>query len=103
VVDSKNHAFQCAESDDKRFTIPFEQGKKLECLSPYDTEDFLKACKKGYVIEVKLCKFYVGEEFICKDVDGSSSSITSEEAENYFCLTAQHRKRVIERCKNQSF
>jgi hypothetical protein len=81
--------------------MSLKDGKKLQCASPEDTEYFFKACKRGEVVEVTQCSFQEGNQFICKDVMGEINSVNIAEMDNYFCVTPQHRKRVIDRCLNQ--
>jgi hypothetical protein len=99
IVDEKREGFQCVSYKDKEYYLPFLRGSHLLCSSPYDTEDFLKACKKGQVLIVTLCSYDLeNKDFKCKDKKGQEFHISSKQAENYACFTSQHRKRIIERC-----
>lgn len=101
VVDSASHGFQCSENGERQFFLTLDSGKDLQCTSPAEIEIFLKACKQGTVVEVSLCRFQIEDQYICKDPLGKESSLHFGEMDNYFCLSEQHRQRVIDRCKNQ--
>lgn len=81
--------------------MPFEKGYNLECASPEDTEYFLNACKRGEVVEVTQCRYKDPFNFLCKDVLDKYMETPMKEMDGYFCMTPQHRERVISRCKNQ--
>ena len=100
VTDVNNLAFQCSENGERQFSIAFEQGYSLECTSPEDTEYFLKACKKGEFVEVTQCRYKDASSFLCVDVTNQSLEIPMQLMDNYFCLSSQHRSRVIDRCRN---
>jgi hypothetical protein len=73
-------------------------GIDLICASPQDSEDFLKECKAGKVIEIPLCSYAPHEAaFLCAFY-ASKTSLTPEQADNYFCLLPKDRKRLIQRC-----
>jgi hypothetical protein len=98
LVDPPSYGFQCSENGTKEYFLPLKDGKDLECMAPDDAEYFLKACKRGEVVEVTQCKWNLGNQFLCEDVMGERFPMYIDELNNYFCMSAQHRKRVIERC-----
>lgn len=100
AVDVANSAFQCSDNGERQFEMPFEKGYNLECSSPEDTEYFLKACKRGEIVEVTECRYKDEEKFFCVDVTNQSFDMPISLMDNYFCLTPQNRKRVIDRCRS---
>jgi hypothetical protein len=98
-VDAPTAHFECSDAKKKTFEMDLSGGKDLLCASPFDTETFIKACKQGNVIDIALCHFTGDDLFDCKDGDKDYQKHLAE-VNNYFCLTEQHRKRVIDRCKN---
>jgi hypothetical protein len=98
VVDAQYQMFQCSENGEREFSIPFEKGYLLECASPEDTEYFLKACKRGEIVEVTECRYKDPSFFYCTDVTGEGFDLPVMLADKYFCMTPQHKKRVIDRC-----
>jgi hypothetical protein len=100
IVDSKNDGYQCVNYKKKEYFLTFPEQLDLVCASPYDTEAFLKACKAGSVLTVTLCSYQIESgQFQCQDPLGKTFLLDVDKADNYLCLSAQHRKRVIERCK----
>ena len=97
IVDAVSHGFQCANKDDSSF-IKFEDGKKLLCTSPEDTEAFMKACKNHKLLEVTVCRFDIST-FLCMSPQGNETHLLPAQADNYFCLSIKDRKRLIERCR----
>lgn len=97
VVDAKNELYQCADHKDRKFSLPITT--ELECLSPYDMEAFLKACSKGKLIPVTICR-YSNYNFVCQEPSGQQYPISIPSADNYVCVSEQHRKRIEERCGN---
>jgi hypothetical protein len=102
VTDVQSMSFQCSDGEIE-FSYPFEDRPDLECASPSDTEYFMNACKRGEIVQVTQCKYEDSIRFLCRDAVGRVFDIPVEEANNYFCLTPQHRNRVYERCRNILF
>jgi hypothetical protein len=103
VVDSKNSGFQCVKYPKERFFLPFEKGEYLQCVSGTDLELGLKACKEHEPIPpLTLCSLdYVRNKFFCQLQTASAGYyIDVEKADNYFCLSEQDRRRILERCKS---
>jgi hypothetical protein len=100
VVDAPNRGFQCSENGTKDLFVPLEQGQILKCLSPWDTEYFLKACKRGEIVEQTECSYVEDlDRFQCVDVLGKIYFLDIMEADNYFCLSPKDKRRVREKCK----
>lgn len=97
VVDSKLSGYQCVYKK-KEFFTPFEKSGDLKCASPLDTEEYLKACKKGNVLIVTLCSFVKGE-FECVSPIGGKVTVPASEVDNYFCLGEKDRNRIQHRCE----
>jgi len=74
-------------------------GQDLGCNSPQDTEHFLKACKRGEILKLTECHYEKEDQFLCTDILGKSYFLNLLEMNNFFCVTAAHRFRIIERCK----
>ena len=100
VVDAPNSLFQCSD-DKKQFSKTLEEGRNLKCSSPAETESFLKACKQGKVLDMTLCTYQHSIEFSCIDPQKNEQMVSLDDVDNYFCVTDQHKKRIIERCLNQ--
>lgn len=103
IVDAPNYGFQCADSDSnkKDYFLPLSEGKHLRCMSPEDTESFLKACKQGQVVEGTECIFEEGNQFVCRDLLGREYPLVVDEADNFFCVSKLHKERIIDRCENK--
>ena len=102
VVDIQNKGFQCLKYPKTKFFLPFGLGLDLGCSSPQDTEEFLKACERHQIIEIPECHLTALEDhFEC--IDGNEKfSLELEEADNYFCVNELNRRRIIDRCSEQS-
>lgn len=100
VVDAAHDGFQCADNKKKWF-ISIKEGEDLECISPSDLEDFLKACKEDHrAIPVTLCRLdLANNDFECSPPVGVGFIKSIVEVDNYFCVTEQSKKRIIQRCK----
>lgn len=101
VVDVKNQAFQCVTYPKAKSVVPFSKGLKLECASPGDVEDMLKACKNHEILQVTYCTLDSDlKGFTCKPPSGPSFFLDVNNGDNYFCMSDQDRKRTLERCKS---
>lgn len=96
IVDAVHRVFQCAKGKSNR-ALPLAQGVGLKCASPPDTEEFLKACKQGTLLQVTQC-VYTDQGFLCLDILGHQKIISISDADNYACLNDQDYKRITERC-----
>lgn len=100
VVDVKSEGFQCVSYPNTRYFLPLKDGEDLECVSPSDLEDALKACKNHKVLPVTLCELRFAEsKWQCATPSGSSYLLPLEKADNFFCMSEQDRKRVLQRCE----
>jgi hypothetical protein len=97
VVDAKANGYQCVYKK-KEFFLPVEKSGDLKCASPWDTEEYLKACKKGNVLLVTLCG-YVKGEFECVSPHGGKVMLPITAVENFFCLSEKDRNRIQHRCE----
>jgi hypothetical protein len=103
AVDSPNESYQCVQYPDFRFTLSFaeSEGYGLKCVSPYDLDAGLKACKKGQPIPVyTLCELdFVRHKFFCQRTDMPFGYFVDiKKVDNFFCMNDYDRKRIIERC-----
>ena len=100
AVNVAQQGFNCV-SGSKKFNLTYAQGINLNCISPYDAEDFFKACKGGTVLPVTQCSVNLkAGGFLCTKPDASTYYMAFNVADNYFCVSAQDEKRIIERCHN---
>lgn len=89
------------EESKSGFFTPFEKGKDLLCASPSDTEDFLKECKNGRILTIPLCTYEESTKwFHCDDPKGIYYKLETSQADNFFCLSQQDRKRLLYRCES---
>ncbi len=103
IVDVQNHGFQCANETSSVF-LPFEKGEALQCVSPIVLEGFIKDCKAGAKVEEKdleICSLQYSESrFACLNPQSLETFyVALADSDNYFCLSHQDLKRVLERCK----
>ncbi len=84
----------------KKSFIPLAEGQKLNCASPTELEDFLRACENHKLIDVEICHFNHAEQgFECVNPDDHKSILISvEDADNYFCVSDRDLARIKERC-----
>lgn len=102
MVDSVNSGFQCYNEKNKDgFYVSFYDGRTLLCTSPYEMEDVLKACKQGLPLPSVLYCAYSPDKsgFICPAEGGVQGVFPPNQMENYYCMSKQDIKRVMERCK----
>lgn len=102
MVDAKESGYQCVKYPDTRFFLSYEQGKDLKCVSPTDLELGLKACKQHSPLpDYTICELdLVRQMFYCKlDSASAGSFMSPQEVDNFFCLSDQDRRRILERCK----
>jgi hypothetical protein len=98
VVDSEGRIFACVKKNE-RSEIAFKDGAHLLCSSPEDTESFMKACKRGQIIEVALCSYKIeSDSFFCTLSNQQAYERSVDQTNNYFCVSANDRKRILERC-----
>jgi hypothetical protein len=98
ISDTQNNGFQCAKEGEQGGSfLTYLQGKDLVCISPGDTELYLKACKAYTVKKVTECTFDV-INFICTDPTGNQFRLLPADAENYFCLSHKDKLRLEQRC-----
>ena len=95
MVDAKNLGYQCVDSKNRKSFRPLDED--VGCSSPYDTEAFLKACKDGEILPITVCRYHY-PHFYCEEPGGGQYFITVNAADNYACVSDQHRKRIQERC-----
>lgn len=98
LVDSHQMAFQCGNQE-KKWKLPFDKGEKLVCSSPFDIQQLLVNCHRGILIEVAVCRYSIQKQlFDCKDTDDVEFVVSIEQAENYTCLSENHKQRILNRC-----
>lgn len=104
VVDASSLAFQCIKTGEKEgFTLSLDQGEKLICSSPDDTERFLVACRESHVaITVEVCSYQKNDaQFKCTVPGGGVYYARPQLVDNYYCLSPRDRSRVVKQCSRE--
>lgn len=101
VVDNADHGFQCVTYPKTDSFRSFADGVDLECVSPENIEEELKACNNHQILPVDICKLNPDlSEFDCVTPQNVNYQVPDLKAENYYCMSDQDEKRVSERCKD---
>ncbi len=97
VLDSAKKGYQCVYFPKAKSFVTFDGNRNLRCISPEESENALKACRKKQVLPVTLCA-YSASDFLCTSPDGAQAHRSAESLENYVCISEQDRLRILERC-----
>ena len=101
IIDSMEQGFRCVPYQGDSYFKPLPEGDRYVCMSPGDTESFLKACKRRLRARVDIC-IVDAPEVKLECISGSSGqnyTLTLVEADNYACTSPKDYRRVLERCK----
>jgi len=100
IVDVQSKGYLCTNESKVKSFRSWEQGMKLKCVSPDDTELFLKSCKQPPLYQPTFCVLNLDKQIFECSRDQVSYSLEISQADNYFCLNDIDIRRIIERCKH---
>ncbi len=99
IVDHAKQGFDCVTYPKTASFRTWAEGTNLECISPDEMENALKACKAHTTIPLTLCVLNMPAlDFLCTDPNGNKSFLALEDADNYACMNDSDKNRLLERC-----
>lgn len=99
-VNDQTSFFRCVKHGQKAWSWNLVQGHGLMCTTPFEFENFLKACKKKVVLDVTTCLLNQDNSvFNCQVPNGGPNYQQSfMEANNDFCVSPLDLGRIKQRC-----